>query len=127
MRKILALLIALLILGCLQQSTKASYKDISAEEAYELLKNSKVVVIDVRSREEFEKEHIDDAINLVLSPEFKEKILHLDKNATYLVYCNTGFKSRIAAEIMVREGFKNVYSLSGGIDAWKSKGFPVVK
>ncbi len=125
MRKLLTIIVAVLLLSC--TSTK-TYEDVSAEEAYEMIKkNPNVVVIDVRSEEEYRRGHIDGAINIELSLNFERDVAKLDKNSTILVYCNTGLKSRVAAELLVRVGFKRVYNLVGGIKEWEARGLPVVK
>ena len=49
------------------------------------------------------------------------------KDKKIVVYCNSGVRSKIACNILVQHGFKEVYNLKGGIDAWVSKGFPVCR
>ncbi len=130
----LAVLIALLS-GCAHvENVKphAAYVDVSVEEAYRLIEehrgDSSFVILDVRGGEDFKKEHIAGAINLdVFDRGFEEKLKRMDTNKTYLVYCKTGFRSKIAAGIMAKMGFRHVYNMAGGVEAWKSMGYPVEK
>lgn len=87
--------------------------------------DSNFVLLDVRRPEEYNQEHIKGAVNInFLSSEFKEKISHLDKNKTYLLYCRSGHRSSLALNVFLNLGFKKVYSVKGGIIQWKNKGFP---
>jgi rhodanese-related sulfurtransferase len=51
----------------------------------------------------------------------------LNKKGTYLLYCRSGSRTRKAADAMQKMGFKHVYMLEGGINAWKEAGKEVVK
>lgn len=74
------------------------------------------VLIDVRTPDEFNGGHIDKAINIdVSNPEFKNKILKLDKSLAYFLYCLSGSRSSMALQIMKNIGIYNIYDLYGGI------------
>jgi len=51
----------------------------------------------------------------------------LDKNKTYLIYCAVRGRSGSALDIMAELNFKEAYNILGGINQWKSEGFPTVK
>ncbi len=95
-----------------------SYKQISAEEAKELMDTeSNYIIIDARTEEEFARGHIEGAI---LIPEYEikeraEKELP-DKNALILVYCRSGRRSKIASEELCKLGYTNVKEFGGIID-----------
>ncbi len=73
-------------------------------------------IVDVRTKEEFEEEHIDGAINFdIYSPGFQGNIRELDKNKSYLVYCTSGSRSLQAVMYMRKIGFTKVENLGGGI------------
>lgn len=88
----------------------------------------KVFLLDVRTPDEFEEEHIDGAIAI----DFKERsfrdecLKQLPKDKVIAVYCRSGFRSSTASNILLEEGF-NVVNLKGGITAWKEAGKPTVK
>ena len=78
---------------------KAAYQKISAEEAYEMMASQEVVVVDVRTREEYDGGHIENAVlapNESIGSEMPEALP--DKEATLLVYCRSGRRSKDAAQ-----------------------------
>ncbi|NDC40581.1 MAG: thioredoxin [Chitinophagia bacterium] len=93
-----------------------------------LVKSPNVVLIDVRTPEEFRKERIGNAVNIDIgSQRFKEMVEVLDHDATLLVYCYSGSRSEQAGDILRGMGFSHVYALDGGILKWKAAGMPVVQ
>ena len=128
------LLIATLAYGCASQTGAASQtlKDVGAQEAFELIQrnqgNSDFLIIDIRTPEEFDEGHIEDALNIdFYSDTFKKDLDELDKGKTYFIYCRSGNRSGRTMPIMKELGFKEVYNLSVGIKEWIAEGFPVVK
>lgn len=59
--------------------------------------------------------------------DFKEKVSKLDRNQPAMIYCRSGKRAGRAMNIMLDLGFKEVYNLSGGINAWRSKGLEIVR
>lgn len=79
---------------------------------------SSVMLIDVRTAEEFAEGHIPGATNIdVKASDFKDRINSLDKGKTAAVYCRSGVRSMTAAKILAGAGFK-VYNLQNGILGW---------
>ena len=97
---------------------KAAYQKISAEEAYEMMASQEVVVVvDVRTREEYDGGHIENAVlvpNESIGSEMPEALP--DKDATLLVYCRSGRRSKDAAEKLLALGYQSVYDFGGVID-----------
>ena len=96
---------------------KAAYHKISVEEAYEMMASQEVVVVDVRTREEHESGHIENAVlvpNESIGSEMPEALP--DKEATLLVYCRSGRRSKEAAQKLLSLGYQNVYDFGGVID-----------
>lgn len=90
------------------------------KEAFEAgFNESGAVLVDVRFPQEFEQGHIKGAINInFFDPQFKNQLLELKKNKKYYLYCkneNTSFRSM---NFMTSNGFKEVYILKGGYEAW---------
>ena len=84
------------------------------------------IILDVRTAKEFEDTHIKGAQNIDLkAPDFKEKIDKLDRNGIYLAYCRKGKGSAKAMNLLKKAGFKQVYSLAGGIMKWEEEGLPL--
>jgi rhodanese-related sulfurtransferase len=95
---------------------------MSASEFEEAAYGPGVVVLDVRTPEEYAEGHLPDAVNLDLSdPGFETALDDLDPESTYAVYCRTGSRSLAAAETMLRAGFEDVFDLEGGIEAWQGE------
>jgi len=101
-------------------SSSASFVDISPIEAKRKIEMKRdVLILDVRTQEEFSQGHIEGAINIPVQ-EIEKMIGELRKYKKYeiIVYCRSGNRSRRASEILVRYGFKNVYNLKGGFIEW---------
>jgi len=80
-------------------------------------------LIDVRTPQEFEKYRLAGAKNINFrSSDFQSEIEKLDKNKPVLVYCLAGVRSRSALSAFQRAGFKTVYDLGGGLNAWSRAG-----
>ncbi|WP_210365896.1 rhodanese-like domain-containing protein [Bacillus sp. REN3] len=115
MKKMLtALMFILLITGC---SSSGSYKDVSVDEAKEMIDNKEVEVIDVRTPEEFAAGHIPEA-KLVPLQVIEGMLSELDKDKSYLVVCRSGNRSAEASGILAENGFKHIYNMTGGMNEW---------
>ena len=118
---VLMLLISLSLFGltaCQDGRNNATYEQITAQEAKEIMDTEQdYIIIDARTEEEFAEGHIENAI---LIPEYEikdraEKELP-DKDALILVYCRIGRRSKIASEEPVKFGYTNVKEFGGIID-----------
>lgn len=86
-----------------------------------------LVVLDVRTAEEFADGHIEGAVMLdFYDPDFAAQIADLDPDVPYLLYCRSGNRSGQTAEIMKQLGFTDVADVDGGILAWTGAGQPTV-
>ena len=96
---------------------KAAYHKISAEEAYEMMVSQEVVVVDVRTREEYDGGHIENAV-LVPNESIGSKMPETmpDKEVTLLIYCRSGRRSKDAAQKLLALGYQSVYDFGGVID-----------
>ena len=111
---------------------KASQKKIlvkiSVEKFKGKLDTNKYILIDVKTKKEHEKENIPGSSVIdFYGNNFKSNLNSLDKNKKYLIYCHKGARSSLALRLMNMLEFKEVYELKGGISAWKSAGFKVVR
>lgn len=87
-----------------------------------------LVILDVRTPEEFDEGHLEGAIMIdFYSDDFAEQIGELDPNVPYLLYCRSGNRSGQTAEIMEGLNFSDVADVDGGIVSWLDAGLPVVK
>ncbi|MFC5625768.1 rhodanese-like domain-containing protein [Algoriphagus winogradskyi] len=130
LQKILFLAIAIVLVKIdFAQAQTSEVKTLKPAQFEELMKNKGAVrVIDVRTPEEIAEGKIPGAITIDIKNEnFKSEIAKLDKKRTYLVYCKAGVRSENAASIMKVAGFTHLYSLDGGIDAWREAGKTIEK
>jgi rhodanese-related sulfurtransferase len=101
--------------------------EINVEEAKNIIDNG-AVVLDVRTKEEFESGHIGGSKNIdVTDASFRDKISELDKEKSYVVYCASGARSLSALGLMRELGFEDAHSMVGGISEWKKEGMEVVE
>jgi phage shock protein E len=85
------------------------------------------IIIDVRNVDEYESGHVQGAINMSLNEGvFEQQLMSLDPTASYQLYCHSGGRSAMAADILLRSGFKNVENLGGFEDAAASLNLPIV-
>jgi rhodanese-related sulfurtransferase len=105
-----------MLLGCLK--TNKNINIINAETAYELMQTEEVIVLDVRTTDEFNSGHIENAINLDVS-NIKNEMLDVlpDKDAKILIYCRSGNRSYQAALKLDKLGYTNIYDF-GGLNTW---------
>lgn len=116
MKKILMLLILMLTLsGC---GAANSYQHLTPEEAAEIIaKDKTILLLDVRTPEEYEKKHIPNAVLLPIDEIKKGNLSPLtDKNQKILIYCWTGRRAENAAAILVDSGYTNVFEFGGLVD-----------
>ena len=108
-----------------QEEEEASYTDISAAEAKQLIDdNAEVIIIDVSPI--YAAGHLPGAVNYYVGDgSLDAAIPMLDENATYLVYCHFESASRQGAQKLVDAGFTTVYRLDGGYGAWVDAGYPI--
>lgn len=77
------------------------------------------IVLDVRTEGEFAAGHLPNAINIsYLSYDFWDRIEQLDPNVNYYIYCRSGRRSVRTCTLMKNGGFKSVFNLDGGLNAW---------
>ncbi|HSH95599.1 MAG TPA: rhodanese-like domain-containing protein [Roseimicrobium sp.] len=101
---------------------------VAPDAAAALIQEKKVVVLDVRTGDEFVDGHIAGAKNLdFLDGGFKAQLATLDKKQPYLIHCASGGRSTRSLDVFKEAGFTNLYHLDGGIKAWEKAGKPVVK
>jgi rhodanese-related sulfurtransferase len=116
MKKISSFLI-LFILISLTACGNAGYKNVSTEDAKKLIENNEVVVLDVRTPEEFQGGHIPNA-TLIPLQELENRLNEIDKEKGYLVVCRSGNRSAQASEILSNNGFSTIYNMTGGMNNW---------
>ena len=110
------------ISGCGHSTENGTYQDIEATEAFELIKNKQVLILDVRTPGEYAQGHIK---NSVLAENYTKILDH--RETPVFLYCRSGNRSVTASKILMAHGFKKVYNLKNGINGWLKEGYPVEK
>ena len=125
MKRIITSLLTLLgLAACSQQG----YENTDVDAFASRITNQDVVLLDVRTAEEYNDGHIQNAINIDVKQDgfIEEAKSTLPTDKTIAVYCRSGKRSAKAAGVLAKEGFK-IVNLEGGIMAWKNAGMPVEK
>ena len=119
MKKLFIFISAILcnLLGCTAQQQK--FESLDAEAFEQVISDTSVVRLDVRSIDEYASGHIAKAINIdVMKDDFKTKATSLlPKDKTIALYCRSGRRSKKAAGILTENGYK-VIELNSGISGW---------
>jgi len=98
----------------LENAIQTNRKLISSEELKELIASGKKYqLIDARVASQYEKNHIETAINIPHT-KLREEMDKLDKQVLTITYCNKGVTGNAAQNILLNNGFCEVYNLSGG-------------
>lgn len=119
MKNLLILILLIIFTSCNSQvSKKINIIDLPTLKNEVIGKD--VQLIDVRTENEYNSGHIDDAININIANEdnFKQKIQELDKHNPVYIYCHAGGRSNKASKIMEGLGFTEIYDFSGGWSTW---------
>lgn len=105
---------------------KSEIKQVSVQQADEIVKNANVQFVDVRTIEEYADKHAPKTVNMPLDSIEKE-LTKLDKEKPVYLICQSGARSQKAAEILQKSEFKEIYNVKGGTSAWISAGLPTEK
>lgn len=100
---------------------------IDSKEAKNLIQEQdSLIILDVRTQDEYNKGHLQDALLIDFnSADFSKHLQVLDPGKFYLVYCAVGGRSSKAAVLMQKMGFKKVFGVSEGYSELKEAGIPV--
>ena len=122
MKKLVFLLLAVMMLTACGQDKEndqgAVYVNITAEEAKQIMDNEEgYIILDVRTQEEYDEGHIPGAI-VIPHEEIAEKAEDVltDKDQLILVYCRSGRRSKLAAEVLLELGYTNIKEFGGILD-----------
>ena len=110
------------------QSTDQDIQLVPPSAAFQVVDEAPadLVVLDIRTPEEFAGPRLANSINVdFYATDFADQLDDLDKTATYVVYCRSGNRTSQAIPIMRDLGFEVVYEVDGGIVSWANSGLPL--
>ncbi len=104
------------------------YRHVNVYEAHKLLKSSpEIVVLDLRTADEYEMFYIEGAVNLDCeSKPFEHRITRLNRNKPYLIHCHSGGRSIQALKVFKKNGFTNITHMDGGMREWMHADLPLI-
>jgi rhodanese-related sulfurtransferase len=125
-RKLIASFAAIILLAGCSSTGSATTVNLNVSEFSQKITEPGVIVLDVRTPEEFASGHIEGALNIDFnSGNFANEITRLNPSETYAVYCRSGSRSGQATSIMHKAGFHDVSNLNGGVIDWTNDGLPL--
>ena len=106
----------------------SAMREIGTLQATQLINRQDALVLDVREAKEYEGSRLPKSMHIPLS-ELAARGQELDRYTArpVVAYCSRGNRSRSAAAILAKLGFKEAYSLRGGLRAWADAGLPLEK
>ncbi|MCB1603868.1 MAG: rhodanese-like domain-containing protein [Gammaproteobacteria bacterium] len=104
------------------------FKNVDTNQFTQLVNHQNAVVIDTRSKEDFAKGHIVNAINIPTS-ELVSNAKKVDsfKGKAVIAYCANGITSKAVCRHLTKSGIEHVFNLSGGINGWIGEKLPIVR
>ena len=97
------------------------YETVSLAKVLDILNENKGTILDVRNNDEVEKTGLIKRAKHIPLDNLENRLNELDKDKTYITFCNTGNRSKKAAEILNKNGFKNIYNSQEGMSTWPYK------
>lgn len=119
MKRILPILFSLLLLTGCGGNSGDGYRQITQEEAKEMMDTQEVIILDVREQDEYDSGHIPGAVLLPVGTIDKETAAAVipEEDSIVLVYCRSGNRSKTASFTLAELGYTNIYEF-GGINTW---------
>ncbi|PPL01364.1 thioredoxin [Parapedobacter indicus] len=122
----LIFLLALGLGGCTGRQTQQESSRLSATDFSEKISETEnALILDVRTPEEFEKGHLENAVNIDWKgSDFDRNVSKFEPSTPVFVYCLSGGRSKAAADHLKEIGFENITELAGGMMEWRANNLP---
>ena len=115
----------LMIYSC--QIFESAEINVISDAQFNEIQDTDFILVDVRTIEEYESGHIQNAVNFdFYSESFQKEILSFDKNSSIILYCRTQNRSTKTANYLKENGYKEITVLAGGITTWVKNGNDLV-
>ena len=110
----------------LASDARGRIRELTVEQTRERIDaDPSVKLIDVREDNEWQVGHAVGADHLgkgIIERDIEQKVPH--KSTELILYCGGGYRSALAADVLQKMGYTNVFSMAGGWKAWKESGAP---
>ena len=126
---IIALVVILVMLFFnLFGSKLRGYQPVGPADSVNLINHEDAIILDVRENKEYQSGHILNSIHIPQSS-LAKRITELEKykSRPVIVGCRSGNRSAFACGLLKKQGFENVYNLSGGVMAWQNANLPLTR
>ncbi|HEY0731776.1 MAG TPA: rhodanese-like domain-containing protein [Chitinophagaceae bacterium] len=120
MKKLFIFITAITISLLMQDVAAQSTTPVSEKKFARLMKKQNAVLLDVRTKEEYQEGHIPGAVLIDVNKQddFLQQVQKLDKSKRYLLYCRSGKRSEKALVLMKENGFRKIFHLEDGFEGW---------
>lgn len=119
--------IFLLLIALTTSVDTAVASNVTPKEAFGLVgQHSELYLLDVRTPGEYQQIRLKGS-HLIPIDQFAKRLTEVPRNRPILVYCAVGSRSAQVASYLARQGYPEIFNLSGGIYAWAQAGYPVLK
>ena len=106
--------------------SESAVQNINVTTAQDVINKKQIILLDVRTPDEYAQGHIPGAKNIdFYASNFEEELKNLDPNQHYVVYCASGNRSGKASKMMEALQFQKVQNVIGGFQAWRRKHLPI--
>lgn len=122
------IIVSLMLIHSLVGEKLRGYSSISPAESTQMINRDNALMLDVRENNEYSEGHIINSVHIPLS-NLKTRMSDLEKykSQKIIVACRSGHRSSQACANLKKEGFAEVFNLSGGVMAWENANLPLVK
>jgi rhodanese-related sulfurtransferase len=120
------MVVTILLIQDIIESAFKKFSSISPLLAVTQMNSDDTVIVDVREEHEFNKGHIENAINIPFG-KFDENVAKLEayKKSPLIVVCQTGTRSAPACKKLCKMGYEKVFNMTGGMQSWEDSKLPV--
>jgi rhodanese-related sulfurtransferase len=114
---------AVILIALLSACTNSSYKNVSVNDL-NTVASTNPMILDVRQPEEYAAGHVKNA-KLVPLASLESRLSEIPSDQAVFVICHTGRRSKIASELLNKNGKTDIRNVEGGMVAWQAAGFSV--
>lgn len=114
----IVLILLLVVVGCKANLSRSGEVDVSIDDALKMWQNKEAVIIDIRTPEEYKDGHIP-GVALIPLDQLDTRMNEVPKDKKVLIICRSGNRSAKGTSLLRKNGFDNVYNVTGGMLAWR--------